>query len=154
MQYRQALAAIAATVMPLAASPAAAADNFYYWVDENGVANFSQWAPANPVDNVVVEPLPAAQQPAYDPEEDRYAIAATQASIQSLRDEMQQRREDAREQRTSNQPTVIYQPIETNAYPYWYPGYLPRPPRPRPPGGHPRPEPRPVTSVPFRPPGT
>ena len=130
------------------------AEEFYYWVDENGVANFSQWAPVEPVENVVREQLPATDEPAFDPDEDLFAVEATQQSIQSLRDEMQQRREDARQRQASNEPTIIYQPVETNPYPYWYPGYLPRPPRPDwPPGENQRPQPRPVPPVTWNPPG-
>jgi len=130
------------------------AEEFFYWVDENGVANFSQWAPAEPVDNVVREQLPASQEPAFNPDEDLYAVEATQQSIQALRDEMQKRREDARERQNSNQPTIIYQPVEASPAPYWYPGYMPRPPRPVPsPGENQRPQPRPVPPVTWNDPG-
>jgi len=130
------------------------AEEFFYWVDENGVANFSQWAPAEPVDNVVREQLPASQEPEFNPDEDLYAVEATQQSIQALRDEMQKRREDARERQNSNQPTIIYQPVEASPDPYWYPGCRPRPPRPVPsPGENQRPQPRPVPPVTWNDPG-
>jgi len=133
----------------VAASSPLLAEEFYYWVDENGVPNFSQWAPANPVDDLTKEPLPASEPVPYNPDEDLYAVQATQEAMQSLRDEMEQRREAARAQKAAAQPKVIYQqPVEYTAFPYWYPGFRPRPPRP------PRPEPRPVTSVPFKPPGS
>lgn len=134
------------------ATPLLAID-VYYWVDENGVATFSQWAPVEPVANVTELVLPDTSPP-HDPDEDRYSIDATAQQTQSVWDEISKRQEARREQQTHTiQPVVPYQePANNYPWPYWNsggnhrPGFRPDPKPPRP--SHPIA--RPVESLPFR----
>jgi len=130
------------------------AQEVYRWVDENGVVNFSDTAPAAPaaaVDILALEnPEPAGQ----DPEEDIYDVAGQAERMQALREEMAREREARRERQRNSAQQPAAQPSESvrYGYPYTYPAY-PRPPmKPpaRPPG---KPTPEPYETSTLRPPG-
>ena len=138
----------------LTAFPALATE-VYHWVDENGVSHFSQNAPASNVEGVKTVTLDDTAPPDYDPEEDRYGVAAQAERMAELRKEMAEKREanqDRRRNAAARQPAAKYQQPVQNGYPIlgrppYYPGYRP-PVKPEPPV---RPEPYP-TEV-LRPPG-
>ena len=126
------------------------ATEVYHWVDENGVAHYSQNAPGAGVAGVSKLILEDTAPPDYDPEEDRYGVEAQAERMASLRDEMAEKREAERKRQRNAvpQPVVQYQ----QPYPYgyssfwrtpYYPGLPPRPVQPI--------EPAPI--FPFRPPG-
>jgi hypothetical protein len=134
----------------LASSPVYATE-IYRWVDENGVANFSSTAPHGAVDGLSTMELEDSTPPDYDPEEDRYGVQAQAERMAALREDMANKREDARERqnRTSRQQPVQYRDPYRYGYPLLgSPPYYPRPPvRPEPPISVP------YETVTFRPPG-
>jgi hypothetical protein len=143
------------------AGPVAMAEQIYHWVDEQGVNHYSQSPPpvvASPVETLEVD---GSQPASYDPNEDRYNVAAQAEAMQALRDEMAESRKNRQQVKpSSGGNTVIYYPEPENHTEILYPpGYRPRPPRPRPPGNRPDRPPRPDTppvdappaSKPFRP---
>jgi len=109
----------------------------YHWVDENGVAHYSQDKPADSVQGVRVLQLDDTTPAGFDPDEDRYGVEQQAERMAELRANMDERREDARERQQSAPPApvVIYQDL----YPYysnrlWLPPAYPWPPaRPEPP---------------------
>jgi len=130
----------------------AVATEVYHWVDDNGVANFSQIAPAVNVEGVELKTLEDTTPADYDPEEDIYGVEAQAERMAALREEMDEKREAALERRrneTTSQRSVQYQnPYRYGTLPYWRPPLRPVPPI----------EPLPPIAVPyptdtFRPPG-
>ena len=115
----------------------------YHWVDENGIAHYSQEKPPDDVKGVRKIQLDDSTPPDFDPEEDRYGVERQAERMAELRDDMQRRREEARErQRTAPQPPVIiyqqpYQPFYSRP---WLPPLYPWPP----------PRPEPPIAVPYR----
>lgn len=109
----------------------------YHWVDENGVAHYSQDKPADSVQGVTKLQLEDSSPADFDPTEDRYGVEQQAERMAELRDSMDERRDAARERRQSTPPApvVIYQ----DPYPYysnrlWLPPLYPSPPvRPEPP---------------------
>ena len=67
---------IALAFLALLASFPAMATEIYHWVDENGVSNFSSTAPPGLAEEVNKMTLEDTTPPDYDPEEDRYGVAA------------------------------------------------------------------------------
>lgn len=120
----------------LAISPAVATE-VYHWVDENGVAHFSQSAPAGTVQGVEMMTLEDTTPPDYDPEEDIYGVAAQAERMAALRKEMDEKREAAQERRRNAptpQPAVQYQePYSYGTVPYWRQPVYPVHPIERPP---------------------
>ena len=134
----------------LASMPVLATE-VYHWVDENGVSHYSQNAPAADVAGVSKMILEDTTPPDYDPEEDRYGVAAQAQRMASLREEMKEKREAESERRrnaAAQQPMVQYRDPYSYGRPlFWQPPYYSRPPlRPEPPIA-------PAPTFPFRPPG-
>ena len=134
------------------------AEQIYHWVDANGVQHFSQTAPDSGSKDVRTLDVDGSQPASYDPEEDRYNVAAQTAATQAVRDRLAENRKEQQERRPVNpEPQVIYYPEPNYSYGngILYPPDYPRPRPPnRPPGkpDHPsKPEPEPY-SKPFRPP--
>lgn len=148
------LSAITLISLLLVAAGKAFAGEVYRWVDEDGVHHFSQETPPPGTSDVERITLPDDPSPAGETGEDPFNIEATAKRTAELREEMNQRREAARERRQSApQPVVIYQEAPRYAaWPVWWdrPDY--RPPY-RPPHKPVPPIERPPPSVPFRPPG-
>ena len=127
------------------------ATEVYHWVDENGVSHYSQNAPPGDVPGVSTMILEDTTPPDYDPEEDRYGVAAQAERMASMREDMKEKRDAESERRrnaAAQQPIIQYQqPYQYGYSSFWRPPYHPSPPlRPVPPI-------EPVPSVPFRPPG-
>ncbi len=138
------------------AGPAVMADQIYHWVDEQGINHYSQSPPpeaASPVETLEVD---GSQPDSYDPNEDRYNVAAQAEAMQALRDEMAESRKNRRQvQPAAAQNTVIYYPEPENYNEILYPpGYRPRPPRPHPPGNRPGRPPKPSNPPAEVPPAT
>ena len=106
----------------------ATAQEVYRWVDENGVVNFSDTAPASAGDLNTVN-LEDTSPRNYDPEEDLYNVAAQAERMQALREQMEKDREARRQQQASaaKQPVPQYPRAVNYGYPYGYP-VRPRPP--------------------------
>ena len=125
------------TLIAWLGTPAGFAYEVYHWVDENGVAHYSQDRPAASVQGVKVLQLDDAPPAGFDPEEDRYGIEQQADRMAELRAIMDERREAARDrqQPAPPAPVIIYQ----DPYPYysnrlWLPPLYPWPPaRPEPP---------------------
>jgi len=116
---------------------AAWAYEVYHWVDENGVAHYSQNKPPDHVGGVRKLQLEDTTPPDFDPDEDRYGVEKQAERMAELRDDMQKRREEARErQRSAPQPPVVIyqQPYQPYSNRLWVPPLYPWPPvRPEPP---------------------
>jgi hypothetical protein len=93
----------------------------YYWVDANGVANYSQWAPPESTAVVTRQVLPDAG-PAPDASEDIYAVEATAREMDALWKEIEQRRQEQRKRQPQPAPVVVVQQSEPEEYgfPVWY----------------------------------
>lgn len=136
-------------------SSAAVSQEFYKWVDENGVVNFSMNPPPRDVSNVssIVLDEPAQQQ--QDPDDDPFNVEATAERMQAYRDSMDKRRQAQRKERlerdriAAQRPVVEYQRV---GYRNSWPWYANRPVYPVQPI-EPPPVAVPYPSVPFRPPG-
>ena len=132
----------------------AAAQEVYRWVDENGIVNFSDTAPAAAAADVRTLILEDNVPPDYDPEADIYNVAAQAERMQAMREQMDKQREERRERQRDapSQPAVQYQQGVQYGYPYGYPAYPWPPFRPpaRPPV-KPRHEPYEISTL--RPPG-
>jgi hypothetical protein len=121
----------------LAVSPAFATE-VYHWVDDNGVAHFSQNAPAGSVKGVKIMTLDDTSPTGYDPEEDIYGVAAQAERMALLREEMDEKREaELERRRNASTPQPVVQNQNPNSYgtwPYWRrPIYPVHPIEPRPP---------------------
>ncbi|NND58084.1 MAG: DUF4124 domain-containing protein [Xanthomonadales bacterium] len=128
------------------------ATEIYHWVDENGVSHYSQSAQAGSPDGVKTMTLDDTAPPDYDPDEDRYGVAAQAERMTLLRKEMDEKREAERDRRrnaAAQQPVVRQSyPVNSGYGPFWRPPYRPVPPvEPRPPV----PEPYPTSTL--KPPG-
>jgi len=139
-----------------ASAPTGEAREYYRWVDENGVVNFSEEVPPGDVDQLRKIIL---EDPQSDPglADDPFNIDATAERTQAYRDDLWERRDQARKdrmelERIAAQQRVVHFHQGGRHVPNWYarPPVYPRPPIARPPV---RPEPEPPYSVPFRPPG-
>jgi hypothetical protein len=110
-------------ILSLAPWPANAVE-VYQWTDENGVVHFSQWAPTEPEQDVSTLEVDGSQPPGYDPEEDRYNVAANQKYMESLRSDLDARREAEKNQSAAAAQQIIQQtvPPEYGTWPV-YPGY-------------------------------
>lgn len=146
------IAIILAGTLPAAT---AVARDYYRWVDDNGVVHFSEDAPAGEVEQLQKIKLddPPLTQPSRD---DPFNIEATQERTQAYREDLNERRARAREnrmelERIAAQQKVVHYHQQGSYVPAWYT----RPLRPRPPAARPpeRPRPEPYESVPYRPPG-
>ncbi len=119
------------------ASTNAAAYEIYYWLDENGVPNFSQNQPDGKIPDVSILNLADTTPPDYDPEEDRYGVQAQAERMYALREEMEQRRNAVRERqkKAAQQQLVQYrEPVRNYSHRFWYRPIYSRPPhKPQPP---------------------
>lgn len=115
-------------ILSLAPRPVNAVE-VYQWTDENGVVHFSQWAPTAPEKDVTTLEVDGSPPPGYDPEEDRYNVEANQKYMESLRSDLDARREAEKNQSAAAAQQIIQQPV-TPEYGTWpvYPGYGLRPP--------------------------
>jgi hypothetical protein len=146
--------------LSLAVCPGLAAEEIYHWVDADGVSHYSQSPPPAESGEVSTLNVDGSQPASYDPNEDRYNVAAQQEAMQAKRDEMAENRKNRQQAAPAGDNTVIYYPQEEDydeiVYPpgYWgerpdWPGNRPRPPH-RPVQPLPDPVP-PSNSKPFRP---
>jgi len=115
-----------------------AANEIYHWVDENGVANFSQHAPGDHVPNVNTLNLPELGPEEAEIDEDPFNVAEQAERMKALREEMAERRAVKRQRdQMAEQRTVIEYRDPEPAYPYGFgnrPHFPNRPPaRPEPP---------------------
>ena len=109
-------------LMVLLASTPVPATEIYRWVDENGVPNFSSTAPYGDVAGVSKMTLEDTTPPDYDPEEDRFGVAAQAERMASLREEMAEKREARRDRQsntTQQQPVQYSDPYRYGNYGYW-----------------------------------
>ncbi len=129
-------------------STIATASEIYYWVNENGVSNFSQYRPASNTPDVSTLELETSKPPGNGQYEDVYNVEAHEKRMIAWRAERQKEREDSRERKRQASQQVQIQYIQPQN-PYWYPRpyynyrppYKPHPPieKPRPPSILPRP---------------
>ena len=125
----------------------------YHWVDENGVAHFSQTGPndaGGEVRKLALEnPVPSG----YDPDEDIFGVEQQAQRMKELRESMEAKRQarlEAQRKAEAQRPVVIYQQQPAYRFGTWIPGLPSRPPVYTPVWpGYPVPEPYP--SVPFLP---
>jgi hypothetical protein len=143
-------------LLAMLCSGSVSAKEIYKWVDENGVVNFSEKAPASRatgVSSFILEDKAPVEQ---GPDDDPFNVEATAARMQAYRDSMEQRREAQRQERLERQriaaqrPVIQYQQV---GYRNRWPWYAQPPLRPVHPIEPPPPVVEPYPSVPFRPPG-
>ncbi len=118
--------------LALIAGSTADAYQVYYWLDENGVPNFSQMRPDGEIPEINKLKLEDTTPADFDPDEDRYGVQAQAKRLETLRKEMGQRRESARKhRRTAPRQQQVVQHREP-ARRYWR-GFRYRPVHSRPP---------------------
>lgn len=137
------------------------ANEIYHWVDDQGVNHYSQSPPPSASSEVQTLNVDGSQPASFDPNEDRYHVAAQAEATQAVRDKLAENRKNKQvAQQNAPETTVIYYPQEERYNDMLYPpGYRPRPPFPRPPRPpHSRPDrptnlpaDAPAASKPFRP---
>jgi len=124
-------------LLAMLASTSAAAIEIYHWLDENGIANFSQEQPDGNIPDVSILSLADTTPSDYDPEQDRYGVQAQAERMNVLREEMEQRRDAIRERQqiAAQQQLVQYrEPVPRYSHGYWFPPIHARPPhKPQPP---------------------
>jgi hypothetical protein len=115
----------------------ASATELYYWVDEDGVANFSQNQPAETTPGVSKMELEDASQAGQDTQEEVYDVQAHEQRMSEWRAEREERRAAKleRQRRAAEQQAVQTTEIARNyAHPFWFPPRYQKPrPKPRPP---------------------
>ena len=87
------------------------AEDVFHWVDDDGVVNFSQWAPddARHVVKLVVD---SSNPPDYDPQEDPYSIHNQAVRIKETWSALAAQRDERRvQQREESQQSVRYEPL-------------------------------------------
>jgi len=96
------------------------ADEVFTWTDEEGVVNFSQWAPEHTA-GVTMLITASSNAADYDPDSDPYSIQnqavrmnETWSKIEKRKAERRERREEAEERMAGLQPPTYYYPT----YPY------------------------------------
>ena len=128
---------ITLVLLAMIAGTSLSANEIYHWIDENGVQNFSQTKPAGNTTGVSTMNLVDTTPADYDPEDDIYDVEAQAKRMNALREDMEKRREAARERQrnAAQQPVIQYrQPDRYYSRPLLYPPIYPRPPhRPEPP---------------------
>jgi len=150
------------------------ATEIFHWVDANGVNHFSESPPPTDtnISNSQVRTLEidGSQPASYDPNEDRYNVAAQAEAMQAIRDKLAEDRKNRQPEPPSPaENTIEFYPEQYGGNGILYPpGYRPMPPNwgqnrppgrpPNRPGGKPDrptplPEEIPPRSRPFRPPG-
>lgn len=115
-----------------------AANEIYHWIDENGVANFSERAPGDHVSDVNTLKLPEVGPEEAETDEDPFNVAEQAEKMKVLREEMADRRAAKRQRdQMVEQRTVIEYRDPEPAYPYGFgnrPNFPNRPPaKPEPP---------------------
>lgn len=128
-------------MLAIVAAGAAMSAEIFHWIDENGVHHYSQTAPDRDTQGVRTMELQKPGQGNYDPEADIYGVEAQQERMQAHREELEQKRQAARERKEkqqAQQPVVIYRQPERWGYPIYRPGLPELPPlRPTPPVARP-----------------
>jgi hypothetical protein len=158
-RHRKSLTVAISGFCILAWGSALAADPIFHWVDEDGIAHFSDWAPED-VEDVTTLVVNAQNPPDYDPAEDPYSISnqaertsESWKALESQREERLRKKRDAEQQAREASQRREYQTEPWYPRPYFYspvyrpgvpPGY--RPPHLRPPI-HPGRPARPVMST-------
>jgi hypothetical protein len=101
-------------------------DEIYYWVDESGVANFSQTRPSEQVVGVSTMALADTSPAVNDPNEDLWSIEKTAERTLAHREELAKKREGHRAQQiAAAERSSLYpqhrEPASTAIWPVSYP---------------------------------
>ena len=119
-------------VISLVLGNQAFAGEIFHWVDEDGVLNFSDWAPEN--NNVKVAKLVVsnANPPGYDPSEDQNSILEQAERVNVRWTDLKERQEERRKQRLELeeqqrrlQPVIYEYPYYNDSYFYYRPVHQP-----------------------------
>lgn len=143
-------------LLAMLCSSAVSSKEIYKWVDENGVVNFSEKAPASTdtgVSSFILEDTVPVEQ---GPDDDPFNVEATAARMQAYRDSMEQRREAQRQERLERERIAAQRPVnqyQQVGYRNSWPWYAQPPLRPVHPIEPPPPVVEPYPVFPFRPPG-
>jgi hypothetical protein len=117
-------------VSSILASPSFASEIFY-WVDEDGVRNFSDWAPEDSNIEVSKLVLSNSNPPGYDPNEDQNSVLEQAERTNDRWAELKEKKEERRKQRLEQERIPQYVDYDYYEYPYYYrPGYYFQPVRP------------------------
>jgi hypothetical protein len=104
----------------------------FHWVDEDGVLNFSDWAPEN--SNVEVAKLVVSNSnpPGYDPDEDQNSVLGQAdrmnirwAALKEKQEERRKQRLELEEQQRRLQPVVYDYPYYNDSFFYYRPVHRP-----------------------------
>ena len=134
-------------LLAVSASTTVAATEIYHWVDENGVAHFSQYRPGDDTPNVSTQILEDTSPSGDNQVEDVFNLEAHEKRMTAWREEREQERKEARErkqQAAQQQPIKHSEPYRDYSRSFWYPPIYNRPPhrpphKPQPPVANPRP---------------
>jgi hypothetical protein len=148
---------VGVVILTLLAAPAVEALDVYHWVDDAGVVHYSQWRPAVPATEFQLLTL-EENHPAGQVDEDLYRIEEQAAIMRDLWQEIERKRAARRErERAIPPPAVVYYPQFSGfAFaPFGHAGFAGHPHAFHPPTPQkaPEPQPEPMRSLPFRPPG-
>ena len=138
---------ITLALLAVIASTKVAATEIYHWVDENGVAHFSQYRPGDDTPNVSTQKMENTAPPGNNQVEDVFNLEAHEKRMTAWREEREQERKESRErkrQAAQQQPIKHSEPYRDYSRSFWYPPIYNRPPirpphKPQPPLVNPRP---------------
>jgi len=109
---------------------AAIGGEIFHWVDEDGVLNFSDWAPENSNVEVAKLTVSNANPPGYDPGEDQNSVLGQAERINARWAALNEKQEERRKQRLEREEqrlqTVVYDyPYYNDSYFYYRPVHGP-----------------------------
>jgi hypothetical protein len=111
-------------ILAIKANPVFAAEIFH-WVDEDGILNFSDWAPED--NNVEVSKLVVSESnpPGYDPSEDENSVLGQAERMSDRWEELKDRKEERKKQQLELAQQERLPQYVDYEYPYYYrPGYF------------------------------
>jgi hypothetical protein len=130
-RYNRLTLATVCLIFFISGDPAASSEIFH-WVDEDGVLNFSDWAPENSDVEVAKLVVSNSNPPGYDPNEDQSSILEQAERMNDRWSELKERQEDRRKQRLEFEeqqrrlhPVAYEYPYYNDPYFYYRPGNRP-----------------------------
>jgi hypothetical protein len=100
------------------------AGEIFHWVDEDGVLNFSDWAPTDNTVEVSKLVVSNSNPPGYDPSEDRNSVLEQAGRMNDRWSELKEQKEERKKQRQERVAQEQIPQYVEKKNPYYYgPGY-------------------------------